>query len=147
MTTWFYFVWRRRRHHDDKICWPRLRSALYLTSSLDFSNSKTTFARLIRQNNWIPQFSNKKKKLRTGNWPRKTSECERWIKTATPLLAIVSETWHITDFSLTSTSSFSHEGAEYDWKLHVVNSPQTDLQQKSNRKSESFPKVMRLQCG
>ena len=27
--------------------------------TLDFSDSKTTFARLIRQNNWIPQFSNK----------------------------------------------------------------------------------------
>ena len=27
-TTWFYFVWRRRRHHDDEIYWSRLRSTL-----------------------------------------------------------------------------------------------------------------------
>ena len=31
-TTWFYCVWRRRRHHDDEICQPRLRSAWYFTS-------------------------------------------------------------------------------------------------------------------
>ena len=27
-TTWFYFVWRRRRHHDDEIYWSHLRSTL-----------------------------------------------------------------------------------------------------------------------
>ena len=31
-TTWLYFVWRRRRHHDDEIYWSRLRSTLQLTS-------------------------------------------------------------------------------------------------------------------
>ena len=52
----------------------------------------------------------------------------------------------ITDFSLTSTLSYSHEVAAYEWKLEllVVNCPKTDLQEKKNRKSKSFPKVITM---
>ena len=37
------------------------------TTILDFSDSKTTFARLIRQNYWIFQFSNKIAQLHIEN--------------------------------------------------------------------------------
>ena len=48
------------------------------------------------------------------------------------------EAWHITDLSLTSTLSYSHEVAAYEWKLEllVVNFPKTDLQEKKKKKKQ-----------
>ena len=49
---------------------------------------------------------------------------------------VIKEAWHITDFSLTSTLSYSHEVDEHEWKLEplVVNYPKTDLQEKKKQK-------------